>query len=281
MYLVMAKKCIFILLQSPSHQQRRISPHNPAFSNMSTQADISSDQYHTPSTVSSSDTSLSHTNAGMGYHHQPLPSSTSQSSRQRQQEQQYHYKMQQQQQEEQLHSRGQGRGAMHNQSVKPQHEATHYPFDHQGQGKKFLPPANIDHKQPRSIQPGAEYNVAGTNAAPTQISPDNYNYARSSGPASLDSSITTKPRPSAGHANLPPVAPLAVTRRPEKPTQYASEGINEEIRYQADKQRRYQEYESFDSNLQLDPYLICPKCKFQFREGQLPEYRHHIDNCHQ
>ena len=141
---------------------------------------------------------------------------------------------------------------------------------------------NIDNQQLRSMQP--DYNIAGTNVAPLQgkLPNDDYNYyGRIIGPASLDSSLI-KPRPAAGHTNLPPPdqSPLTAGRRPKKPTQYASEAINEDIRYQADRQRRHQEYERFDSNLQLDPYLICPKCKLQFREGQLPEYRHHIDNCH-
>ena len=45
--------------------------------------------------------------------------------------------------------------------------------------------------------------------------------------------------------------------------------------------RLIQEYERFDSPPPFDPYLTCPKCKLQFREGQLPEYRHHIHNCNQ
>ena len=255
-----------------------MSPHDSPFSNMST----SSNQYYAPSTVSSSDPLLALTNAGMGFHHRPPPSSTIQPSWQRQQEQQYHYKMQQLQQEEHLPLRGQRRGAIHNQPLKLQHEAAHYPFDYQGRGIKCIPPANIDNYQPKSMQPGVEYNVAGTNAAPMQFAQDDYNH-RSSGPASLDSSIITEPRPPPGYTNPSPLnqSPLTGARRPEKPTQYVSRGITEEIRYLADKQRRYQEYERFDSNLQLDPYLICPKCKLQFREGQLPEYRHHIDNCHQ
>ena len=58
-------------------------------------------------------------------------------------------------------------------------------------------------------------------------------------------------------------------------------GINEEIRVQADLQCRQQQYDEFESGLPYDPYLVCHKCNHQFREGQLPEYRHHIDNCHQ
>ena len=254
--------------------------------------DTPSDQYHSSTTMSkpSSYDPSTYTNAGMAFQQQPQrpppPSSTSQLAWQMHQEQQHFYKMQQQQQQEQLYLRGQGRGPLHNQPLKPLHEGTHYPPDYQGQGKRYLLPANIDNYQyqPRLIQP--EYNVAGmyTNAAPMQgqFPHDNYNYGRNGGPVSLDSSIT-KPRSTAGYTNHPSPdhSPLAASRRPEKPTQYASEGINEEIRYQADKQRRHQEYERFDSTLWLDPYLICPKCKLQFREGQLPEYRHHIDNCNQ
>ena len=257
--------------------------------------DTSSDQYHSSTTMSkpSPYDPSTYTNAGMGFQQQPPPLSTSQQAwqRQRHQEQQHFYKMPPQQQQEQLHFRGQGRGPSHNQPVKPLHEGTHYPPDYQGQRKNFLPPVNVDNYQPRSMQPLStqvnpdQYNVAGTNAAPMQgqFPHDDYNYGRNSGPASLDSSLT-KSRSAAGYTNHPPPdqSPLTAAKRPaEKPTQYASEGINEEIRYQADKQRRHQEYERFDSTLQLDPYLICPKCKLQFREGQLPEYRHHIDNCNQ
>lgn len=37
----------------------------------------------------------------------------------------------------------------------------------------------------------------------------------------------------------------------------------------------------FPTHLQDDPYLVCPQlfCKRQFKESQLPEYRHHIDVC--
>ena len=59
-----------------------------------------------------------------------------------------------------------------------------------------------------------------------------------------------------------------------------SEGINEEIRLQANLQRRQQQQDEYESDLAYDPYLICHKCNRQFREGQLPEYRRHIDNCH-
>ena len=60
-----------------------------------------------------------------------------------------------------------------------------------------------------------------------------------------------------------------------------SEVLNEEIRIQANLQRRQQQQDEFESGLAYDPYLICHKCNRQFREGQLPEYRHHIDNCQQ
>ncbi|XP_065910688.1 golgin subfamily A member 6-like protein 22 isoform X2 [Dysidea avara] len=61
---------------------------------------------------------------------------------------------------------------------------------------------------------------------------------------------------------------------------YVSEGINEEIRHQADFQRQQNQQDlEFTSHLAPDPFLICPNCKRQFREGQLPEYRRHIDNC--
>ena len=241
--------------------------------------DTPSDQYRTSAAMSKPhyDPSVAHTNAGMPYQNQLPSSSTGQQGWQRQQEQQRIHSMQQQQQEEQLHMRGQGRGSSHNQP-------SYYQPDYQG--KAHLPPANIDNHQPRSIQPG--YNVAGTNAAPMQrqFQHDEYNYGRNSGPTSLDSSLI-KSRSAAGYTGLPSPdrSPIAATRRAEQPTQqptqYASEAINEEIRYQADRQRRHQEYERFDSTLQLDPYLICPKCQLQFREGQLPEYRHHIDNCQQ
>ena len=145
----------------------------------------------------------------------------------------------------------------------------YYPPDYQR--RKDLPSVNIDDYQPRLTQ--QVYNVAGANTAPveSQFPPDEYNYGRNSGPTFLDSSMTKPPNR----------FPLAATRRSEQPSQYAAEVINEEIHYQADRQRRHQEYERFDSHLQLDPYLICPKCQLQFREGQLPEYRHHIDNCQQ
>ena len=251
---------------------------------MSTPVDTSPEQYHTSTTMSKPRPPYDpSTNPGMIFQHQPPPSSSSQQQAwQMRQEQQYVYRMQQQHQQDQLYLRGQGRGPPHNQPVKPLHEGIHYPPDYQGQGKKFLPPSNFDNYRPRVLQP--EYNVAGTNATPIQgqFPHDDYNYGRNSGPISLESSMT-KSRSGAGYTNHPPPDhfPLTTAKRPEKPTQCASEGINEEIRYQADKQRRHQEYEEFNSTLQLDPYLICPKCKLQFREGQLPEYRHHIDNCNQ
>ena len=57
------------------------------------------------------------------------------------------------------------------------------------------------------------------------------------------------------------------------------EGINEEIHIQVDLQCGQQQQDEFEPGLAYDPYLIWSKCKRQFREGQLPEYRHHIDNC--
>ena len=60
-----------------------------------------------------------------------------------------------------------------------------------------------------------------------------------------------------------------------------SEGINEEIRIQAELQRSKQQHSESEYDAPFDPYLICHKCKRQFREGQLPEYRHHIDYCRQ
>ena len=270
--------------------------------------DTQSGQYHTPTTMSRPryNTSVGHTNAEMAYHQQPPPSSTSQLAWQRQQEhqqQQEHQRQEhqrqqerqqqlyvaQQQQQEQLQIRGQGRGSSYNQAVKPLHEGTQYPPDYQG--KKYIPPTkhqhmsmqpiNIDNHQLRSMQP--EYNIAGTNAVPLRrkLPNDDYNYYGCRGTASLDTSLS-KSRPGGDHTNdsPPDQSPLTASRKPEKSTQYGSEAINEEICYQADRQRRHQEYEGFDSNLQLDPYLICPKCKLQFREGELPEYRHHIDNCH-
>ena len=252
---------------------------------MSTPVDTSSDQYRTSTTMSKLRPPYDpSTNAGMSFQQPPPSSSSQQQAWQIRQEQQHLYKMQQQHQEDRLYLRGQGRGPSHNQPVKPLHEGIHYPPtpNYQGQGKIILPPSNVDKYQPRSIQP--EYYVAGTNAAPMQgqFPHDDYNHGRNSGSASLDGSMT-KLRSGADYTNhpLPDHSPLATAKRPEKPTQYASEDINEEIRYQADKQRRHQEYERFDPTLQLDPYLICPKCKLQFREGQLPEYRHHIDNCNQ
>ena len=46
----------------------------------------------------------------------------------------------------------------------------------------------------------------------------------------------------------------------------------EEIRYPPYFQHgQSQQDQKFDSQLPLDPYLICPRCKNQFREGQVPE----------
>ena len=215
--------------------------------------DTQSDQHHVPTATSRShyDSSV---DPGKAYYQQPPPSSTSQPVWQRQLEHQQQLYAAQQLHQEQLHIRGQERESSHNQPVKPLHEGTQYPPDYQG--KKYIPPANhqprsmqptnIDNHQLRSIQP--EYNIAGANAAPLQgkLPYDDYNYYGSSGGSVFSSSSFTKPVPA------PYQSPLTASRRPQR----------------------------FDSNLQLDPYLICPKCKLQFREGQLPEYRHHIDNCH-
>ena len=175
---------------------KQASPHNPP---MSTPLNTLSNQYHTSSTVSNSDPSrLAHKNAGIMV--QPPPTSN-QMAEQRYRQQQYFYKPPQQQQE---HFIGQGRGLPHNQPVKPLHEGTHL-SNYQGQGKYFLPPANIYLPSRFSVE--SEYNVAGTNAAPMQrqFSYDVSNYARDvlQGPATLDGSIT-KSRSAAGYTNHPP-----------------------------------------------------------------------------
>ena len=69
---------------------------------------------------------------------------------------------------------------------------------------------------------------------------------------------------------------------PRLPYHSIYEGINEEINVQANlRQRQQHEEDMIETGLPYDPFLICHKCNHQFREGQLPEYRHHIDNCHQ
>ena len=61
---------------------------------------------------------------------------------------------------------------------------------------------------------------------------------------------------------------------------YVSDGINGEIKRVADNVRSPSpEVAAFYEFGALDPNLICHKCRRQFHEGQLPEYRHHIDYC--
>ena len=60
---------------------------------------------------------------------------------------------------------------------------------------------------------------------------------------------------------------------------YASENINKEIAVTADRVRSGRANQMDSQYLPFDPYLTCHKCKLQFKEGQLPEYRHHIDEC--
>ena len=83
------------------------------------------------------------------------------------------------------------------------------------------------------------------------------------------------PGPSSNMYNMP----IQFCRQPIS----ISEGINEEIRIEAEWQRKRRQHNESEYGAfgPLDPYLICPKCKLQFREGQLPEYRYHIDNCRQ
>jgi len=178
------------------------------------------------------------------------------------------------------------------------------------QSGKYLPPSNFD-VQPQSMQ---EYNTAGTNAVVQQHHQrhhqhqlqqrqqqqqhdrfyadqqhnEQYGQGRYTGPVSLDSYKTKAKHMAAGYnnANFPhPQQSQYPAVRSEQPPQgqaehYVSEGINEEIRHQADYQRHQNQQDlEFTSQLPLDPYLICPACKKQFREGQLPEYRRHIDSC--
>ena len=61
---------------------------------------------------------------------------------------------------------------------------------------------------------------------------------------------------------------------------YVSDGINAEIKRVANQVRNPSpELAAFYEFGALDPHLICYKCNRQFREGQLPEFRHHIDDC--
>ena len=177
-----------------------------------------------------------------------------QQERQRQQQ----YPMNQQPQSN-LQLREQGRGMFHNQPVRPGSDVygggANYP-------QKYLSPARDNlGGQPMSLGrvnvPHRDYSTVGTNATPQHDTPrmdDTYHDRLNNAPMSLDSFRSKNPAP-------------------------VSEGINEEIRIQADLQRRQQQQDEFESGLAYDPYLICHKCNRQFREGQLPEYRHHIDNC--
>lgn len=157
-----------------------------------------------------------------------------------------------------------------------------------GLGGKYLPPSATIDSHPSSMQPHhGRYNIAGTNAGMQQDrniadEPHHGHFGeRHTGPVSLGS-YQTRQAAGYGNTNLPPLVPTVRSERPPpvQAKQFVSEGINEEIRDQADKQRHQNQQElEFTSHLEYDPYLICPKCKLQFREGQLPEYRHHIDNC--
>ena len=179
-----------------------------------------------------------------------------------QQHQMQQYQMNQQQQNN-SQQRGQGREMFQNQAMHPgggdvYAGGTVY-------STKHLPPPSHDNfgGQPMSLgrmnMPQRDYNTAGTNAAMQQGTPriDDVPHDRlNNPPMSLDSFRSKNPAP-------------------------VSEGINEEIRIQANLQRRQQQPDEFESGLAYDPYLVCHKCNRQFREGQLPEYRHHIDNCQQ
>ena len=202
------------------------------------------------------DPTVGHTNAE--YHY---PQQHQQEVWQQERQLQQQYQMNQHQQN--LQQRGQGRGMFHNQGMHPgggdmYAGGTVYPHKH-------LPPPSRDNfgGQPMSLGrvnvPQRDYSTTGTNAAMKQDTPhrDDILHDRlNNPPMSLDSFRSKNPAP-------------------------VSEGINEEIRIQADLQRRQQQQDEFESGLAYDPYLICHKCKRQFREGQLPEYRHHIDNCQQ
>ena len=34
-----------------------------------------------------------------------------------------------------------------------------------------------------------------------------------------------------------------------------------------------------DTDIPFDPNLVCPKCKKQFREGEIQKYRNHFKSC--
>lgn len=177
---------------------------------------------------------------------------------QQERQQQHQYQMNQQPQNN-LYLREQGRGMFHNQPVRPGGDV--YPGGSNYPQKYLLPTRDHLGGQPMSLGrvnvAQRDYGTAGTNAAPQHDTPrmdDTYHNRLNNAPMSWDNFQSKNP------------APL-------------SEGINEEIRIQADLQRRQQQQDEFESTLAYDPYLICHKCNCQFREGQLPEYRHHIDNC--
>ena len=201
------------------------------------------------------DPTVGHTNAE--YHYQPQHQ---QEVWQPQRQLQQKYQMNQQQQNSQ--HRGRGRGMFQNQAVHGSRDmyAGSIVYTH-----KRLPPPSHENfgGQPMSLgrisMSQRDYNTAGTNAGMLQNTPriDDAPHDRlNNSPRSLDSFRSKNPAP-------------------------VSEGINEEIHVRADLQRRQQQQDEFESGLAYDPYLTCHKCKRQFREGQLPEYRHHIDSCRQ
>ena len=208
------------------------------------------------------DPTVGHTNAD--YHYQQQQQKLRQQEAWEQELQlQQQYQMNQQQQNSHSQQRGQGREMFQNQAMRAGGG------DMYAGGRvystKHLPPPSHDNfgGQPMSLgrvnMPQRDYSTTGTNAAMQQDTPhrDDVPHDRlNNPPMSLDSFRSKNPAP-------------------------VSEGINEEIRIQADIQRRQQQQDEFESGLAYDPYLICHKCKRQFREGQLPEYRHHIDNCRQ
>ena len=209
----------------------------------------------TPKYPTHHDPAIVQTNADMS--HYQYQQQLQQQQRQQQLIQQEHqqYQMSRHPQNN-LQQRGQGREVPHNQpggGVYP--GDTNYP-------QKYLPPPHGNFAaQPASLgRYQRDYNTPGTNAAMQQDTPrmdDAYQDRFNNPPMSLDSFRSKNPAP-------------------------VSEGINEEIRLQAEQRRHQQQaQDDLESGLEYDPYLVCHKCKRQFREGQLPEYRHHIDNCRQ
>ena len=228
---------------------------------MTTPGDYRSDHHlanYSPNYPPPHDPTVGQTNADMAaqhYYHQKQQQQQQLHQHQAWQQQQQQHQLQQHQL--QLQPRGQGREMFSNQSAHPAGDpyggTTKYP-------NKHLPllHSNLG-SQPMSFggmnAPQRDYDV-GTNATSQQNRQHRDNTPHdhfNNPPRSLDSFHSK---------NAPPV----------------SEGINEKIRVQADLQRRQQQ-EEFESGLALDPFLVCHKCNRQFREGQLPEYRHHIDNC--